>query len=162
MSRVGPIHTPDSPQYLVVNYRPISLTNILCKILQPVLNTNLMKHLESHSLLNSNQRGFRQGVSCEAQLTKLIHEESNTVSSHSGIDCVFIYFGEAFDLARPALLVHKTGSMSINKTVHFFFCARRRVSSFWGARFRFRFKRSVSTIMATRVIRSTYGGSRHS
>lgn len=116
MAGVVPIHK-SGPRDLVVKYRTISMTRIVCKTLEHVLYTSIMKHLESHLLLNSNQHGFCQGVYCVTQLTEFLHEVSETVDSHSVINCVFIDFKKAFDLVCHALLVHKLRSLNIKEQV---------------------------------------------
>ena len=55
-----------------INYRPISLTCILCKIMEHIIASNLMKHLESNNILYDLQHGFRSSRSCETQLTSFI------------------------------------------------------------------------------------------
>ena len=42
------------------NYRPISLTSILCKTLEHIITSNIMSHLEDNNLLWENQHGFRK------------------------------------------------------------------------------------------------------
>ncbi|KAJ8713484.1 hypothetical protein PYW07_013854 [Mythimna separata] len=42
------------------NYRPISITSILCKIMERVLNSRLMAYLEGNDLLSDRQYGFRR------------------------------------------------------------------------------------------------------
>ena len=51
------------------NYRPVSLTCISCKLMEHVISSNLMKHLEEHSILTDAQHGFRKRRSCESQLS---------------------------------------------------------------------------------------------
>ena len=50
------------------NYRPVSLTSIVCKTLEHILVSQIMKHLETNSILCNNQYGFRARRSCESQL----------------------------------------------------------------------------------------------
>ena len=57
--------------YKASNYRPISLTCISSKILEHVLVSNIMAHLEQHDVLAPNQHGFRAKRSCENQLIEL-------------------------------------------------------------------------------------------
>ena len=56
------------------NYRPISLTSIVSKVLEHILSSHIMKHLESNGILHSCQHGFRHNRSCESQLISLVHE----------------------------------------------------------------------------------------
>ena len=61
------------------NYRPISLTSILCKTFEHILVSQIMKHLETHQILCPNQFGFRTKHSCESQLLLTIHDFSHAV-----------------------------------------------------------------------------------
>ena len=51
-----------------VNYRPVSLTCITCKLLQHIICKHIFAHLEDHKILADLQHGFRSGRSCETQL----------------------------------------------------------------------------------------------
>ena len=57
----GPRHEP-------ANYRPVSLTCILCKLMEHIVVSNIMKHLERNNILSEFQHGFRSKRSCETQL----------------------------------------------------------------------------------------------
>ena len=50
------------------NYRPVSLTSVVCKILEHIIHRHIMNHCDQHNLLSSHQHGFRQKHSCESQL----------------------------------------------------------------------------------------------
>ena len=40
---------------LASNYRPVSLTCILCKLLEHIVYSNIMDHLEKHNLMSDRQ-----------------------------------------------------------------------------------------------------------
>ena len=42
------------------NYWPISLTCILCKVMEHIIASNLVKHLDSNGLMYELQHGFRE------------------------------------------------------------------------------------------------------
>ena len=42
------------------NYRPISLTCILCKVMEHIIASNLSKHLNKHNILYELKHGFRE------------------------------------------------------------------------------------------------------
>jgi len=46
------------------NYRPVSLTSQICKIVESVLRDELVSHLDKHNLIKDSQHGFRKGYSC--------------------------------------------------------------------------------------------------
>ena len=57
---------------LASNYRPISLTSIPCKVLEHVVTTNIVSHMDKYNLLYDLQHGFCSKRSCETQLVTLI------------------------------------------------------------------------------------------
>ena len=50
------------------NYRPVSLTSVLCKSLEKIVREAIMKHLNKNNLLLDCQYGFRQNRGCILQL----------------------------------------------------------------------------------------------
>ena len=42
-----------------MNYRPVSLTSVPCKIMEKILRREIVEHLEKHNLLQNYQHGFR-------------------------------------------------------------------------------------------------------
>ena len=42
------------------NYRPISLTSVTCKLLEHIIHSNIIKHLEANTILSDKQHGFRK------------------------------------------------------------------------------------------------------
>src|ERR1044072_2762074 len=47
---------PSQPSY----YRPISLTSVLSKVFESILNRKIWKHLNSSNLISDRQYGFRK------------------------------------------------------------------------------------------------------
>jgi hypothetical protein len=54
------------------NYRPVSLTSIICKLMEAVLRDAIMKHLQDNHLLSDRQYGFRPKRSCALQLLEIL------------------------------------------------------------------------------------------
>ena len=54
--------------------RPISLICILCKVMEHIIASNLVRHLDSNRLMYDLQHGFRERGSCETQLVSLIED----------------------------------------------------------------------------------------
>ena len=68
------------------NYRPVSLTCILCKILEHIVCSNFMGHLESEKILNPKQHAFRKGHSCETQLVNVINDWAASIDKNQQLD----------------------------------------------------------------------------
>ena len=56
------------------NYRPISLTCILCKTLEHIVASSITKHLSKLNIFYELQHGFREKRSCESQLILLVDD----------------------------------------------------------------------------------------
>ena len=54
-----------SDRSLACNYHPVSLTCVPCKLLEHVVCSNIMAHLDEYKLLSDRQHAFRKGHSCE-------------------------------------------------------------------------------------------------
>ena len=61
------------------NYRPISLTCTASKILEHILHSHVMKHLEHYAILTDGQHGFRAKRSTVTQLILTIHHMAKTI-----------------------------------------------------------------------------------
>ena len=61
------------------NYRLISLTCVLCKVLEHIVASNLAKHLANSNILFELQHGFREKRSCKTQLVMLVDEISKNM-----------------------------------------------------------------------------------
>ena len=57
-AHVTPIYKHSGTRLSTENYRPISLTSIVCKFFESILKDEIMIHLLSHKLINSSQHGF--------------------------------------------------------------------------------------------------------
>ena len=57
---------------LAENYRPISLTYIVCKIFEPFICRAIVNYLSEHRLLNASQHGFVSECSCLTNLLEYL------------------------------------------------------------------------------------------
>ena len=65
---VIPIPKPGKDATLPESYRPIALTNTICKTMERIINTRLVWYLEKHNIITDQQAGFRKGRSTYDQL----------------------------------------------------------------------------------------------
>ena len=56
------------------NYRPVSLTSVIWKLLETLIRDHMVEILVKHKLLNTSQHGFLKARSC---LTNLLFLERN-------------------------------------------------------------------------------------
>ena len=91
------------------NYRPVSLTSILCKTFEHILVSQIMNHLETHQILCPNQFGFRAEHSCESQLLVTINDFAYAFNSKLQVDIGILDFSKAFDKVPHTRLIQKLG-----------------------------------------------------
>lgn len=80
-----------------INYRPVSLTSIVCKLLEHVVCSRLMSHLDSHGIITDRQHAFRRLHSCVTQLCTVIHDWAQFIDHGLQTDVFILDFAKAFD-----------------------------------------------------------------
>ena len=68
------------------NYRPISLTSQICKVVESILRDELVQHLESNKLLHNSQHGFRSGYSCATNLLTFLETLTACIDNKVNIE----------------------------------------------------------------------------
>ena len=101
---------------LASNYRPVSLTCIPCKLLEHIVCSNIMAHLDEHELLSDRQHAFRKWHSCETQLTTVINDWTKILDKKGQVDTFILDFEKAFDTPPHELLKSKLFSYGIGGT----------------------------------------------
>ena len=92
---------------LASNYRPISLTSILCKVLEHVVTTNIVSHMDKYNLLYDIKHGFRSKRSCETQLVTLIEDLMRNSIAGNQSDLVLLDFSKTFEKVSHQKLLLK-------------------------------------------------------
>ena len=75
-----------SDRSLACNYRPVSLTCVPCKLLEHIVCSKSMAHLDEYKLLSDRQHAFRKGHSCETQLTTVINDWAKILDNRGQVD----------------------------------------------------------------------------
>ena len=90
-----------------LNYRPISLLEVMGKIYEHVINHRLKMYLEEHHLINDLQFGFRQGRSCHTSIHTML--EFITQAQKGGLSVYFLSkdVEKAFDKVHHPALIYK-------------------------------------------------------
>ena len=73
-----------SGKYLASNYRPVSLICICCKLLEHIVVSKILNHLDLHNILVDCQHGFRAKRICETQLLSLSLSHELLDNLHTG------------------------------------------------------------------------------
>ena len=85
----------------------MSLTSLVCKTLEHILVSQIMKHLEVNEILVEEQYRFRSNRSCEAQLFLTIDDLTRAMENKLQVDVAILDFEKAFDKVAHSRLTHK-------------------------------------------------------
>ena len=100
------------------NYRPISLTCILCKVLESLVRDAIQSHMEDLNLYSTCQYGFRKNRSCTTQLLKVMDDFSNFTENGDTFDTVYLDFKKAFDTVPHERLLTKLKAYGVTGNLH--------------------------------------------
>lgn len=89
------------------NYRPVSLTCILCKLLENIVRENMIEHMQKYKLFSDKQYGFISGRSTVLQLLVVLDEWTEMLDAGGSIDVAYCDFMKAFDKVSHSRLLHK-------------------------------------------------------
>ena len=96
------------------NYRPVSLTSQVCKVLESMVKEQMFDHLKNKDLLSEKQHGFREGRSCLSNLLTTLEDWTDTLDDKACVDIAYLDFRKAFDLVSHKHLLLKLQKHGIN------------------------------------------------
>ena len=100
---------------LAKNYRPISLTSTIMKVLERIIRKQLVDFLSDHNYFNPNQHGFRHGRSCLSALLDVYDNMMTSLSNNpkSSVDMIYLDYAKAFDKVDHGVLLNKLKNFGI-------------------------------------------------
>jgi len=99
------------------NYRPISLTVNLCKVLESLIRDEMINHLEKHVLINDTQHGFVGNKSCLTNLLVFMEEITTYLDSGFPVDAIYLDFQKPFDKVPHRRLISKLQAHGFGENV---------------------------------------------
>ena len=99
------------------NYRPISLTCILCKVLEKHIRQLMEDHLNETEQLSRNQWGFRSKCSTVSALISVSHDWFSALETGDEVGAVFFDYRKAFDSVPHLPLITKLQKMCFNPSI---------------------------------------------
>jgi ribonuclease P/MRP protein subunit RPP40 len=106
MANVAPVYKKGARSD-PANYRPISLTCILCKTLEHIVSSSITKHFTKNDMFYELQHGFREKRSCQTQLLMLVDDILKSLTLKSQVDLILLDFSKAFDMVNHEKLLYK-------------------------------------------------------
>jgi ribonuclease P/MRP protein subunit RPP40 len=116
LANVTPIHKKGDKS-IAGNYRPISLTSVIGKLLEQVITASVTKHLEVNNLIGDSQHGFRRKRSCLTNLLEFFHDMYIDYDKYKVADIIYLDFQKAFDKVPHRRLLTKIRALGIGGKV---------------------------------------------
>ena len=111
-ANVVPVFMSDD-RYKPANYRLISLTSLIVKVMEKLIHSHIVSYMESKNLLNSFQFGFRSSHSTVDLLLRVTHDMALALEGHSSLHCLLLDFSKAFDSVPHERLLLKLDAVGI-------------------------------------------------
>ena len=99
------------------NYRPVSLTSVVCKLLKTLIRYHMVECIVKHKLINTSQHGFLKARSCLTNLLYFFEEITKWVHDGSPVDVVYLDFQKDFDKVPHQILLLKLKAHGIGNDV---------------------------------------------
>ena len=96
---------------------PVSLTTVICKLLETVIRDHMMDILIKHKLINPSQHGFLKARSCLTNLLCFLDEITKWVDDMSPVDVIYLDFQKAFDNVPHQRLILKLTSHGMGNSI---------------------------------------------
>jgi len=95
------------------NYRPVSLTSIVGKMLESIVKDHIVSHLHRFNLIKSSQHGFTKGKSCLTNLLEFFEDVTKKLDEGNSVELIYLDFAKAFDKVPYMRLFKKLESHGI-------------------------------------------------
>ena len=76
------------------NYRPVSFTSQVCKVLESIVRDNILEHVKEYKLIKESQHGFLKR-SCLTNLLDFLEFVTNYIDQGYPIDVIYLDFQKA-------------------------------------------------------------------
>ena len=93
------------------NYRPISLTCILCKVMESIIRDAMIEFLLKNKLICECQHGFLPGRSTLTNLLEYLETLTRLIDEGHAVDVLYLDFRKAFDVVPKERLLAKMNSI---------------------------------------------------
>lgn len=122
-SHILPIRKPDKNRLDVSSYRPVQLTNTLCKTMEKIVTRRMVWWIEHQNLLDSHQTGFRKKRSTIDNIIQLQTEILEGFQNNQYTVAVFFDLEKAFDRIKHTTILNTLYDLQLRGRLPKFVCS---------------------------------------
>ncbi|MBN1252535.1 MAG: reverse transcriptase family protein, partial [Bacteroidales bacterium] len=117
IAKVIPIFKKSGSKNDPVNFRPISLLNIISKIQESCMYNRLYSYLDSIKFFNSKQFGFLKSSNTTSACISYIDKIQRALNENKLVGTLFLDVAKAFDCVDRNILIEKLQQLGIRNNV---------------------------------------------
>ncbi|KAI5632712.1 reverse transcriptase (RNA-dependent DNA polymerase) domain-containing protein [Phthorimaea operculella] len=95
------------------NYRPISLTSVICKAMEKIIVGHIRHFLAEHEIISDQQHGFCPHRSTVSYLLLCLSSWTSKFNNREPVDVVYLDYEKAFDKVPTTRLLMKLNHIGI-------------------------------------------------
>ena len=115
-ANINPLHKKGS-RSSKKNYRPVSLTSQVVKLMERVIQDHLQSLLSKNRTIHCDQHGFQERCSCITQLLECLNDWTDNFDNEIQTDAIYLDFAKAFDTVPHKSLILKLQQAGIRGLV---------------------------------------------
>jgi len=96
VAQITPVHK-EGVSSSVENYRPVSLTSVMCKVFERIVKEQMLGYLCEHGLITRHQHGFLSHLSTTTELLETLNDWTLALRNKHVVDAIYFDFSKAFD-----------------------------------------------------------------
>ena len=108
-------------RHIISNYRPICLLNVVSKVLEKVISTRLLNHVETNRILNDSQFAYRKGRGTDSAISKFVNSIIDNFEKGDYTVAAYLDLTKAFDCVNHQILLYKLDHYGVKNNAYEWF-----------------------------------------